>query len=159
MGGGRQLLQRLLHRRRHAAQHLQLGLVAAQFRFGGQLAVHQQVGDLLEFAVGQIHDVVAAVMQVVAGAADRAKCGVARRRAGKRDGFLGLEAGCGGGRFAHVITRSSALECGSEATLPLLPAPSPKGLADRCCQRCRLQAVFQPALFLENNASSFLSKS
>jgi transcriptional regulator with XRE-family HTH domain len=53
--------------------------------------VHQQVGDFLEFAVvGDVEDVVAAVVQVVAGAADGAQGGVAGGDAGQGDGFLGL---------------------------------------------------------------------
>ena len=44
----------------------------------GRCAVDQQVGDLLELALlGDVEDVVAAVMQVVAGAADGAQRGVA----------------------------------------------------------------------------------
>jgi hypothetical protein len=42
--------------------------------------VHQQVGNLLELGlVGEIQDVVAAVVQVVAAAADGAKGGISRR--------------------------------------------------------------------------------
>src|SRR5688572_30927416 len=48
-------------------------------------------------------DVVTAVMQIVAGAPDRAQRSVARDHAGQRDRLLGLEAGsC----FAHDSLRS-----------------------------------------------------
>ena len=87
VGGGGQLLEHRLDRRRQAAQRRELGLVGRQFGRVGQLAVHQQVGDLLELAgVGEVEDVVAAVVQVVAGAADGAQRGVAggRRPTGRR---------------------------------------------------------------------------
>src|SRR4249919_153673 len=49
--------------------------------------------DLLEFALlGDLEDVVAAVMQIVAAAAHRAQRGAAGGDAGQRDGFLGLQA-------------------------------------------------------------------
>ncbi len=54
--------------------------------------MHEQVGDFLEFAFrGEVEDVVAAVVEVVAAAADGAEGGVAGGDAGKRDGFFGLE--------------------------------------------------------------------
>ena len=69
---GGQLLQRRLHGGGQAAQRLQLGLVAAQLGRVGQLAVHQQVGDLLELgSLGDVEDVVAAVVQVVAACGPR----------------------------------------------------------------------------------------
>jgi hypothetical protein len=56
--------------------------------------VHQQVGDLLELAgVGDVEDVVAAVVQVVAGASHRAQRGVAGDHARQCDGFLDLRPG------------------------------------------------------------------
>src|SRR6201999_1988442 len=84
-----------------AAQRLQLVLVGAQLGRVGQLAVHQQVGDLLELGgLGKLEDVVAAVMQVVAAAAHRAQRRVAGGHAGQGDGFLGLE-GRGGLGVGH----------------------------------------------------------
>ena len=75
--GGRDALERLLHGGRQAAQRLSFALYAAQFRRVRQLAVHQQIGDLLEFArVGEVENVVAAIVQIVAGVAD----GAQRRR-------------------------------------------------------------------------------
>jgi hypothetical protein len=70
-----------------------LAFVAGQFGDVGQLAVYQQVSDFLELAaVGEIEHVIAAVMQVVAGAANGAQCGVAGGGTAQGDGFLRLEA-------------------------------------------------------------------
>jgi hypothetical protein len=56
--------------------------------------VHDEVGDLLEFAgLGDVEYVVAAVVQIVAGFTDGADCGVAGRSAGQRNGFFGFEPG------------------------------------------------------------------
>lgn len=66
---GGQLFQRSFHRRRHAAQRAQLGLVTTQFTTVGELAVHQQIRDLFEFAAGgQVQNVVTTVVQIVAAA-------------------------------------------------------------------------------------------
>ena len=78
MRRGGQQFQRLQHRERQAAQRLQLGLVVSELRQRGQAAVNQKIRDLLELAgFGDIENVVAAIMQVVSGAADRAQRGVA----------------------------------------------------------------------------------
>ena len=78
--GGHQF-QRVLHDRRQAAQALQLGLVGLELRGRRQHAVDQQVRDFLEGrARRQVVDVVAAVMQVVAAAPDRAQARCCRRR-------------------------------------------------------------------------------
>ena len=70
-------LEDLAHRLRDATQSPQLGLVRGELGPGRKLAVHEQVRDFLEFAgVGDVENVVAAVVQIVARAADRAKCGV-----------------------------------------------------------------------------------
>ncbi len=99
----RQLFQRRLHRGRNATQRLQLGLVRNQLGAGRQLAVHQQVGDFLELAgVGQVQDVVATVVQIVAAAAHAAQRSVAGSSAGQGDGLLRLE-GRGCGRIVHVF--------------------------------------------------------
>jgi hypothetical protein len=64
-----QCFQRLLDRLRQAAQFLQFGFVCLEFVRVRQRAVDQQVGDLFELcALGEIEDVVAAIVQVVAGA-------------------------------------------------------------------------------------------
>src|SRR3546814_5866080 len=64
------------------------------------LAMHEQMRDFLELALrGDIENVVAAVVQVIAAAADRAQRGVAASRAGQRDGFFRLERR--GGGFSH----------------------------------------------------------
>src|SRR3546814_13734965 len=62
--------------------------------------MHEQMRDFLELALrGDIENVVAAVVQVIAAAADRAQRGVAGSRAGQRDGFFRLERR--GGGFSH----------------------------------------------------------
>jgi len=54
----------------------------------------QQVGHLLELGlVGEVEDVVAAVVQVVAAAPDGAQRGIAGRHARKGDRLLGLNGG------------------------------------------------------------------
>ena len=58
---------------RQSAQAEQLRFIRGQLRGVGQLAMHQQVRDFVKFAVrGQIGDVVAAIVQVVAALADGA---------------------------------------------------------------------------------------
>ena len=91
--------------RGQAAQRFELGLVAGEFGDVRELAVDQEVRHFLELRlVGEIEDVVAAVVQVVAGAADRAKRGVAGGDAGQGDGFLRFRpGGNGGGGLAHLI--------------------------------------------------------
>ena len=72
----------------------QLATCSRKLRGVRQVAVHQQVRDLLELAlVREIEDVVAAVVQIVAAAAHRAERGIAGDHAGKGDRFLRLEAG------------------------------------------------------------------
>src|SRR5580693_3062978 len=74
---------------RDAAQRLQLRLVACQLGARRQVLVDQEVGDLLELrGGGDLEDVVAAVVQVVAGAPDGAQRGVARGHSRKRDRLL-----------------------------------------------------------------------
>ncbi|MCY1225688.1 hypothetical protein D9M72_378910 [compost metagenome] len=100
VGGRRQLLQGGLDAGRQAAQGLQLGLVAGQFGDVRQLAVHQQVGDFLEFAGGgEVENVIAAVMQVVTGTANGAQGGVAGGGATQGHGLLRFE---GGGVFGSA---------------------------------------------------------
>ncbi|MNS54969.1 hypothetical protein D3C72_877900 [compost metagenome] len=94
VGAGRYPFQRGLDVGGQAAQGLQLGLVGGQFGLGRQLAVHQQMGDFLEFAgIGDVQDVVAAIVQVIAAAAHGAKRGIPRGHAGQGDGLLGLGRG------------------------------------------------------------------
>ena len=95
---GRHAFERGLDGGRQAAQRAQLRLVGCELGGGRQLAVHEQIGDFLEFGlVGEIEDVVAAVVQVVAGAPDGAQRGIAGGDAGQGDGFLrfGAEASTG----------------------------------------------------------------
>ena len=91
---GRHQFQRFLHDRRQPAQALELGLVGLELRRGGQRAVDQQMRHFLERRFGrEIVDVVAAVVQIVAAAADRAQRGVAGGSAAQGDGFLRLGKG------------------------------------------------------------------
>ena len=81
-----------------AAQAAQALLVVGELGGGGEMAVEQEVGDLFELAVGgELMDVVAAVVEIVAGSADGAEGGVAGGDAGEGYGFFGLE----GGGFGH----------------------------------------------------------
>jgi len=106
VGIRRHAFEDALHARRNAAQRLELALVGVELGGGGQLAVDEQVGDLLEFAaLRDVQDVVPPIVQVVARAPHGAQRGVARRDAGERDGFLRLRCGHGGGRVgAHCFS-------------------------------------------------------
>jgi hypothetical protein len=113
VGGGGHPFQGGLHVGGQAAQRLQLGLVGRQFGLVRQLAVHQQVGDFFKFArAGQVEDVVAAVVQVIASAAHGTQRGVAGRHARQGHGLLRLE-GAGVRRavigFAHGVVSLDAL--------------------------------------------------
>ena len=84
VGAGGQFLEHVQHRVRHAAQGFQPGFVSDQLGLIRQGAVDEEVGDFLELTgLGDIEDVVAAIMQVVSGAADRAEGGVAGGDAGQ----------------------------------------------------------------------------
>jgi hypothetical protein len=103
-----QLLESHAKRGGKRPEGLQLCLVLPQFVAIRELLVDQQVGHFLELGlVGEVEDVVAAVVQVVAGAPDGAKRGVAGGDAGQGDGFLGL-GGCGGGRAHFAFENSSS---------------------------------------------------
>jgi len=92
--GGRHLLERAPHLRGQPAKGPELFLVARELGGVRQLLVDEQVGDLLELGlVGEIEDVVAAVVQVVAAAADGAQRGVAGGNPDRATDFLGLVAG------------------------------------------------------------------
>jgi len=81
---GRHGFERGPDRRRQPAQPLSFACTP-RLRGGRQFLVNEQVGDFLELGlVGEIEDVVAAVMQIVAAAADRAQRSVAGRDAGER---------------------------------------------------------------------------
>src|SRR5690606_6520550 len=89
MSRGRQLFEDRLDDRGETAHARELELVDIQLRLSGELAVNQQVSDLLELAaIGDIEDVVAAILQVVTAAPDRTQCGIAGGDAGQSDGFL-----------------------------------------------------------------------
>ena len=142
MGGGRNRFQRLTHHPRQAAQATELGAVGGQFGRGGQMPVDQQMRHFLIVAGrSQIENVIAAIMQVIAALAHRAKCGIACRDARKRHGFL---------RFsdvtAHLVLQSK-MPCGRDAPSfsastaklscprsPALRSVSPSAtLRKRCC--------------------------
>ncbi len=106
MRGGRERLERLLQRCGQTAQRTQLRLVAGEFGASRQRAVHQQVGDLLELAgLGDVEDVVAAVVQVIAGAPDRTQRRVAGGDAGQADAFLRAVGKCGGVAHGWLLQR------------------------------------------------------
>ena len=86
----RQQLERAAQRRRQIAPCLEPPLVGRQFARIGKFLVNQQVSDLLVLrSLGDVEDVEAAVMQVVAGQPDSGQRGVARHHARQRYRFLG----------------------------------------------------------------------
>ena len=96
--GAGDLLEGDLDGLRKAAQAAQALLVVGELGAGGEVAVEEEVGDFFELAVGgEREDVVAAVVEVVAVAADGAEGGVAGGDSGEGYGFFGLE----GGGFGH----------------------------------------------------------
>ena len=69
-----------------------MSLIGGELQGVGQLAVDEQVGHFFELAVGgEVGDVVAAVVEVVAALAHGANGGLASGRAGKCNGFFRLE--------------------------------------------------------------------
>ncbi len=92
MAGRRELLEHGGHRCGQRTQPLQFRFIGCKLRRIRQSFVHQQVGDFLEFALrGDVENIVAAIVQVIAGPADRAQGGVAGHDAGQSDGFLRFE--------------------------------------------------------------------
>src|SRR5215213_3754352 len=92
MRGGRQGFEHGTHRRRQAAHALQFVAVEVELRERRQLSVNEQMRDLLEFTgLGDLEDVVAAIVQIVASAPHAREGGVARRYARKGNGFFGFE--------------------------------------------------------------------
>ena len=74
------------------ARVAELLLVVGELASRGQRAMNEQIRDLLEFAnVGDVENVVAAIVQVVARAPDRAKRRVARRDTRQGNRLLRLE--------------------------------------------------------------------
>jgi len=66
------LLQHGFHCGGNATQGFELAFVRRELGCIRKFAVHEQVRDLLELGRGrEIQDVIAAIMQVIAGAADR----------------------------------------------------------------------------------------
>ena len=104
MGMCRQAFQHFNHTDRQAAHGFELGFISGQLEFVGQMAVNQQVGDFFKLAfLCQIQDVVTAIAQIVAGTANGTQCGIARRNAGKRNGFFRFESR-GLSSFSHGIS-------------------------------------------------------
>src|SRR5207248_1961386 len=103
--------------RRDAARVNEFRLVGGELAYRRQRAVHEQIRNLLEFAdIGDVEDVVAAVMQIVACAPDGAKLGVAGNDAGKRDRFLRLGNGSKG--FVHRVLSATYRWFASQITRP-----------------------------------------
>ena len=114
MRGGRQGFQHGLDGGVQAAQRLEFRFVSGEFGFGGKPAMHQQMRDFLEFAMrGQVENIVAEIVEVVAAASDGAERGVAGDNAGKRDGFFRLEGrdGFRAHEFFLVLEKSSSSFC------------------------------------------------
>src|SRR5258706_806493 len=100
----RDALENVLHQRGDAALRLELPLVGGELGLGRQLAVYQQIGDFLEFAaIGDVENVVAAIVEVVAAAPDRAQGCVSGRDSGQGDRFLRFNGGCGFLRHAWLL--------------------------------------------------------
>ena len=97
----RQLLEHRFHGRRQPPQARELRLVHGEFRAIRQFAVNQQMRDLLELTMlGDVEDVVTAVVQIVAAASHGAQRGVAGGDAGEGDRLLRLESSrC----FTHAL--------------------------------------------------------
>ena len=89
MRRGGQCFQRALHATRAGRATRSAWPCSGELGGGRQRAVHQEIGDLLELALlGDVEDVVAAIVQIVAGAPDSAQRGVAGGDAGQADAFL-----------------------------------------------------------------------
>ena len=74
---------------RQSAQRFEFDFVCLKFIAGWQLAVNQQMRHFFKFALlGEIENIVAAIVEIVTAFTDSAQRGVARRDAGQRDGFL-----------------------------------------------------------------------
>ena len=100
----RQGFQHFNHADRQTAHGFEFGFIGGEFKFVGQMTVYQQVGDFFKLALlRQIEDVVTAVAQIVAGAADGTQRGIARRHAGEGDGFFRFESR-GFGGCSHGIS-------------------------------------------------------
>src|SRR6185437_6482805 len=102
-----ELLQCGLHACGQPAQSAQALLVVIELGTRRQLAVEQKVRDLFKVTLcRKIENVIAAVVKVVAGAADGAERGIARRNAGERNRLLRFESGSGRGSgcFTHGCT-------------------------------------------------------
>src|SRR5436309_599510 len=95
---------------------------AHPFRAGFFL-VQEQVGNLLEFGlVGEVEDVIAAVVQVVAGAPDGAQGGVPGDDSGQGDRLLGLSRLCLW-RRAHRASFRKSDSSGTRTALPGFASP------------------------------------
>ena len=106
MRRGGDLLEHGAKRGREAAETDEFRAVGGEFGGAGQAFMDEQVGDLLEGGVGgDLGDVIAAIVEVVAGLADGANGGAARHDAGEGDGFLGLAGRRGRGAHAEAGSR------------------------------------------------------
>jgi len=114
MRGGGQQLEGLLDGRGKTAQRAEMSLIGGELQGVGQLAVDEQVGHFFELAVGgEVGDVVAAVVEVVAVAAYGTEGGVASGDSGESYGFLWLE--WGGSSFGGHV---HPCEAGANVVVP-----------------------------------------
>ena len=91
MRGSRQDLEGLSDGRGQSAQRPQLMLISSQLRSARQLAMHDKVGYLLELAgLSKIEDVIAAIVQIVAGPAHGTYRSIAGSSPRKSHRFLGF---------------------------------------------------------------------
>jgi hypothetical protein len=103
------LFERDLDGLRKSAQAAEVLLVPGEFGERGEFAVEKKVGDFFKLAVrGEREDVIAAVVEVVAGAANGAESGVAGCDTGEGNGFFWFEGDGFGGFNGHGYAPSAA---------------------------------------------------
>jgi len=114
MRGARDLFERHFDGLGKAAEAAKVLLVVPEFGGGGEMAVEEKVRDFFELAVGgEVKDVVAAVVEVVAVAAYGTEGGVASGDSGESYGFLWLE--WGGSSFGGHV---HPCEAGANVVVP-----------------------------------------
>src|SRR5688572_14554110 len=114
MGCGRQSLQHCAYGGWQRAQVFELGSITRKLRLVGQLLMDQQIGDFLEItALRDLQNIVATIVQIVAGAPYSAERGVACCYSRERNGFFGL----GRKRQIHFLSLSSRASPNSASSL------------------------------------------
>src|SRR6266480_4387053 len=117
------------------AQPPQLPLISFELGHRWKPFVYQQVSNFLELRlVGEVEDVVAAVVQVVAGAPDSAQRGVPGDDSGQGDRFLGLSCFYFW-RRAHPVSFRKSDSPGTRTALPGSACPQAKVFASRPVSR------------------------